>query len=229
MTPPASNKTKNRLGLVAMSLALALLLFGTAGSLSWWQAWVYLGLYAVTIAALTETTLNTSPELVEERAKAGKLAPRWDRILVMLMTLPLPVMLLVSALDRRFGWSPAIGTLPVALAFVAILLGNLLTLQAMRSNPFFSSHVRIQSDRGHTVISDGPYRYLRHPGYTGSLLFNLATPIALGSWWALSAGLVFLVACLLRTAKEDRLLRRELEGYQAYADQVRFRLVPLVW
>jgi protein-S-isoprenylcysteine O-methyltransferase Ste14 len=100
---------------------------------------------------------------------------------------------------------------------------------AMRSNPFFSSHVRIQDDRGQVVVSGGPYRYVRHPGYVGAILYNLGAPILLGSLVALWMGVAFLVVFVLRTVLEDAMLQADLEGYRDYASRVRHRLVPLVW
>jgi protein-S-isoprenylcysteine O-methyltransferase Ste14 len=103
------------------------------------------------------------------------------------------------------------------------------TLWAMLSNPFFAPVVRIQTERGHTVAASGPYRYVRHPGYLGAVLFALASPVLLGSTWAAALLAVLLPAYVLRTALEDRVLREGLPGYEAYAQNVRCRLIPAVW
>ena len=114
-------------------------------------------------------------------------------------------------------------------ALAAAALSMALVTWSMASNRFFSSYVRIQKDRGHVVASGGPYRYVRHPGYVGMLGFGLATPLILGSVWALIPAGLTLVVVVVRTALEDRTLQRELEGYQAYAQRVRYRLVPGLW
>jgi protein-S-isoprenylcysteine O-methyltransferase Ste14 len=109
------------------------------------------------------------------------------------------------------------------------ILGFLVTDWAVVSNKFFSGVVRIQKDRGHTVVTTGPYRYVRHPGYVGAILTNIATPVILGSLWALiPAGLVVCIT-IIRTLFEDRILQEELDGYQSYAKQVRYRLLPNIW
>lgn len=222
-------KAMGTVHLVAASILAGAVLFGLAGTLRWWQAWLFLVTYVATIAALMGLVFNASPDLVAERARAAKLAPGWDRFLVTVMNLCLPSMLVLAALDHRFAWTPAVAPLWGILALGPMLGGNALTLLAMRSNRFFSSHVRIQEDRGHVVVSQGPYHWVRHPGYAGSLLFNLSVPILLGSWVAGGLGLLFLIVCLVRTALEDATLQRDLAGYRAYAEQVRFRLVPFVW
>jgi protein-S-isoprenylcysteine O-methyltransferase Ste14 len=137
--------------------------------------------------------------------------------------------LAVPGLDLRFGWSaPFLSGLPV-LGFIALIVGYALTRWAMISNPFFETRVRIQSDRGQTVSTSGPYRFVRHPGYVGMVLQWLGTPLALASWWALVPGLGVILAFIVRTALEDRTLLQELPGYTDYAQRVRYRLLPLVW
>jgi protein-S-isoprenylcysteine O-methyltransferase Ste14 len=138
-------------------------------------------------------------------------------------------MALAAGLQRRFSAPPSISAAVLILALIAAFLGTVFTLWAMVANPFFSGIVRIQKERGHTVASAGPYRYIRHPGYVGMLAFTLATPFILGSWWALVLALFTAAITVARTALEDRTLQRELEGYAEYARQVRYRLVPGVW
>jgi protein-S-isoprenylcysteine O-methyltransferase Ste14 len=138
-------------------------------------------------------------------------------------------MLLTAGLDARFGWSPElplafkIGMLPVA------VLGHLLILWAMKANKFFSGVVRIQKDRGHSVITGGPYKVVRHPGYVGMIVFGFATPLVLGSLWAFIFGVLMMCITVARTVLEDRTLQEELEGYKDYAGLVRYRLLPGIW
>jgi protein-S-isoprenylcysteine O-methyltransferase Ste14 len=222
---------RNSVGrIVAVGLLTAGGLFGSAGTLRWWNAWVFLAVGIAAITALTLTVFRRSPDLVEERRTAAPKAKAWDRILVPLLAVILPYLAIVLAgLDRRFGWTLPIA-IPVSLGALAILLAaNALTFWAMACNRFFSSHVRIQQDRGHTVVSHGPYAYVRHPGYTGAILYALASPILLGSRVAFWASVASLGLWIVRTALEDRMLQAELAGYREYAAHVRYRLVPLVW
>jgi protein-S-isoprenylcysteine O-methyltransferase Ste14 len=220
LTPPRK--------LALMCLAVALCLFTPAGTLCWWNGWLFL-LAVAGIGAATLRLFARSPALAEERRTAGRKAKGWDRILVPLVGGVLPVVaILVAGLDRRWGRT-AEGTLVPLVALGALGAASALTYWAMQSNPFFSSHVRIQADRGHAVVRRGPYRFLRHPGYAGAIVYNLAAPLVLGSPAALRVGVLIAVLLVVRTALEDATLRRELEGYEGYAGAVRYRLLPLVW
>ena len=154
----------------------------------------------------------------------------WDRYLVPLIALVLPlVQLVVAGLDHRFGW-----TAPYAPAWHLIALGVAaagvaIVFLAMRANTFFAPTVRIQRERHQAVVTRGPYAVVRHPGYLGAMIGNLAVPVVLGSLWALIPAGLFLVLLAVRTALEDRMLHRELAGYPAYAARVRYRLVPGLW
>ena len=139
------------------------------------------------------------------------------------------MILLVAGLDALFDWSPPFSIPAKIIALVIILAGNALGSYALFENRFFSGIVRIQTERGHQVISTGPYRWMRHPGYAGVLLLYLATPIFLDSRWAFLPALFLTVVLLIRTNLEDKALQNELEGYWAYANRVRYRLLPGVW
>jgi protein-S-isoprenylcysteine O-methyltransferase Ste14 len=136
---------------------------------------------------------------------------------------------IVAGLDERYGWSPQISLWLQVVAIIVAVLGSALATWAMLSNTFFSGTVRIQKERGHTVASGGPYRYVRHPGYVAGILFDVATPLILGSLWALVPAGLTVCAFVVRTALEDRTLQEELAGYREYAQQVRYRLLPGVW
>ena len=137
--------------------------------------------------------------------------------------------LLVAGLDKRFGWSPEIPLGIQIAALALVILGYLLSIWAMVVNRFFSAVVRIQTERGHTVITTGPYSYVRHPGYDGGIVCNLAGAIALSSLWALIPGALVVLLTVVRTALEDRTLQEELVGYKEYAKRVRYRLLPGIW
>lgn len=169
------------------------------------------------------------PGLLEERFHPGEGVKAWDRPLASITTLVSLVILIVAGLDIRFGWSPELAMAIRLVALAVWLQGDVFSKWAAVSNRFYSRIVRIQEERGHTVVTDGPYRYLRHPGYAGGLVAGLATPIVLGSLWGLVAGGVLALLLVIRTALEDKTLHEELLGYADYAQQTRYRLVPGVW
>ena len=207
----------------------AAVLFGSAGKLNWWNAWDFLAILSI-VALLTADVFKRYPALADERKKAAKTAQPWDKALVGWVGGLLPFLSLVLAgLDKRLGWSPAFMTFTSYLAICVMLAGGFLTYWAMRSNPFFSSYVRIQKERGHRVIQQGPYSYLRHPGYAGAILYNLAAPVLLGSYPALGVGILIGLLLVLRTGLEDKTLRKELKGYRTYSRKVRYKLIPLIW
>ena len=136
---------------------------------------------------------------------------------------------IVAGLDQRFGWSPDLPDWIQIAALILIQLGSLLGTWAMVVNRYFSSQVRIQTDRGHTVVREGPYRIVRHPGYAGALLSWLAAPVFFSSLWVILPTVLVMIASLIRTALEDHTLREELPGYEEYTQQTKYRLVPGIW
>jgi protein-S-isoprenylcysteine O-methyltransferase Ste14 len=212
-------------------LILAAILFLSSGRLDWWFAWVYLGIFVLGVGVNSFVILRTNPELIAERAR--QFTPetkKWDRILATLWGLMSAIVaLLVAGLDVRFGWSPQIPLTVQLIAMLLQMLGSAFAGWALVSNAFFSGTVYIQTERGHVVVSTGPYRIVRHPGYAGWILSGLAVPVMLGSWWALVPATLAQGALILRTALEDRTLREELPGYRDYARKVRYRLVPGIW
>ena len=207
-------------------------LFIASGRLDWVMAWVYVGVYLAGMGVNALVLIPTNPELVVERAQfRGK--RDLDRALAGVMALYGPAgICIVAGLDVRFGWlacATGIPPAPLIAALAIAALGSLLTTWAMASNRFFYGVLRIAKDRGHTVATGGPYRYVRHPGYVGIIAFDLATPLILGSPWALfPAGLTTCII-ILRTVLEDRTLQDELDGYKDYVQSVRYRLLPGVW
>lgn len=227
--PRRSSPARLLLRLLAFVAILAAILFLSAGRLDWVMGWVYVGMYAcVTVAGVLLVPLD--PELVEERTQIKEGVKEWDRRLTVIGSLLYPLAILVVAgLDERFGWSPSFSIGVQIAALVVAASGNLLSIWATAVNRFYGRFVRIQKERGHVVISDGPYRIVRHPGYVGQIVFSLASALALGSLWALVPGGLFAALLVVRTALEDRTLQEELEGYEGYAGRVRYRLVPYVW
>jgi protein-S-isoprenylcysteine O-methyltransferase Ste14 len=208
---------------------IAGILFMAVGRLSWTWAWVYLGICLVSMLINAAIMLSTSPETIAERGRPQG-TKDWDKVVGGLWALVIYVALpLVAGLDVRFGWTSDLNVaLQVAGAVVlAVALG--LSAWAMVANAYFSTAVRVQSDRGHTVCRTGPYRFVRHPGYVGFILQSLGTSILLGSWWALIPALIAAALMIIRTALEDRTLIAELPGYPDYVQETRYRLIPGIW
>ncbi len=213
-------------------LIQAVVLFLSAGTLRWWDAWVYVGIYLAGVAVNAVFMLRLNPETIVERggAAASTNWKEWDKIVgIVFAVLYFIGILVVAGLDERFGWTGQIGLVTHIVAFVAYVLGGALFSWAMISNAYFSTAVRIQDDRGHTVCNAGPYRFVRHPGYVGIILQSLVAPLMFGSLWALLAGALASLSLIIRTALEDRMLQEELDGYSEYAEQTRYRLLPGVW
>jgi protein-S-isoprenylcysteine O-methyltransferase Ste14 len=217
------------LQVVFTMLLQAALLFVSAGRLDWAMAWAYLGVYAGIVAVNAVVILPKNPELIAERGQTKENTKSWDKLLTTLITIPTLVMLIIPGLQVRYEWSPQLGWTIQLVGLVIVALGYGLVSWAMASNPFFSSTVRIQADRGQTVASGGPYRYVRHPGYVGIVIYSFASPLALGSLWALIPAVLVVSGLVVRTALEDKTLQAELDGYNDYAQQTRYRLLPGVW
>jgi protein-S-isoprenylcysteine O-methyltransferase Ste14 len=209
--------------------ALAAALFLSSGRLDWGMAWVYICLRVTVGATGMLMIASRHPGLLDERFHPAQGAKAWDRPLTGISSLLTLIMLFVAGLDIRFGWSPEPAISIRLAALIVWLSGDVFSRWAAISNRFYSRAVRIQKDRGHTVVTEGPYRYVRHPGYAGAPVAGLAAPIMLGSLWALVAGAALAFVLVPRTAFEDRTLLEELPGYTDYAQRTRHRLVPRVW
>lgn len=210
-------------------IIVALSLFIPAGRLDWFWGWAMVALYAIWVTVNAIVLIPRNPELLAERAARAKEGKSWDLAILSVVGLLTLAKHIVAGLDFRYGWTTQIApTLQFAMLAVSILCYSLMSW-AMYTNAFFSMAVRHQDDRGHKVVTSGPYRYVRHPAYVGTLLFELASPIMLGSIWALIPGIVSATLFVLRTSLEDRMLVDELDGYKAYAEKVGNRLIPGVW
>lgn len=198
---------------------------------NWWEAWVYAAICILGFAISRALAARRNPGLIAERARLlhHEDAKAWDKTLAPLVGLGGGMIPLVVGLDALFGHPPVFSMPVKILALLVILAGHAIGSWALVENPFFSGMVRIQAERGHHVISGGPYRWVRHPGYSGALLAYLATPLFLDSWWAFLPAALLTVALVVRTNLEDKTLQDELEGYRDYAARVRYRLLPGVW
>jgi len=205
------------------------ILFVSSGRLDWWMAWVYVSIQVVGVSVNAAILMRTHPELIAERAEVGEDTKRWDRVLSGLWGLLSLATLLIAGLDMRFGWSPEISPAVQVAGLVLVVLGFSFSSWAIVSNAFFAGLVRIQEERGHAVCSSGPYRFVRHPGYAGWILGGIAMPVMLGSLWALIPAALAALFLVVRTSLEDEFLQQDLEGYEEYAQVVRYRLVPGLW
>lgn len=220
------------LGLVLVYLFIPFLLFICAWDIAWWQAWVYSVMIVAAGIAGRYWAERRHPGLLAERMKfnqAPDIKP-WDRVLSPLMAFSVGFpLVIVAGLDHRFGWSPQFPLWLTLLGLALVALGYALADWALVENRFFSGVVRIQSDRGHVVCDSGPYRLVRHPGYSGNILALAGIVLALSSLWTIIPAFIALVIALLRTALEDITLQEELPGYRDYARRVRFRLFPGIY
>src|SRR4051794_11388412 len=204
---------------------LAAILFASAGRIDLPWFWAVLAVHS---ALLTVGMCSIDPALRRERLKPGPGGR--DRHLRLIAMPFILAHLIVAGLDvGRFHWTGPVSGGVQAAALVGYAAGMALSVCAMLANRFFSPVVRIQHERGHTLVTTGPYRFVRHPGYVGAILASACGGVALGSWWSLVPLAPFAVLFLRRTAVEDRMLRADLDGYAGYAQRVPYRLVPGLW
>ena len=233
MTPEVRRRIVSWIVQAALGLVgYGAILFLAVGRLDWVWGWVFLGLLAAILISHVLILVPINPELLAERSRGIRQegAKSWDKWVAFFAAgTGTAVSWIVTGLDARFRWS---ASMPLALhigGLIGSVLGWALFMWAMGANAFFSEAVRIQEERGHTVVTDGPYRYVRHPGYVGAILALLATPLLLGSLWALIPAGLAATGYVVRTGLEDKTLQEELDGYAEYAQRVRYRLLPGIW
>ena len=214
-----------------MALVFAVALFVPAGTFAWPAGWVFFGLFFGFTAALSIWLFKFSPDLLAERLTGiGKADQKtWDKVLLAITAVAFFAWLAVMGLDAvRYRWSHV----PVAVQLLGacLLLASFpMFFATFRENRFLSPAVRVQHERAHRVVDTGVYRHVRHPMYAGFVLFALGTALMLGSWYGTVGALALIGLVARRAVLEERALRRELEGYDAYMRRVRYRLVPRVW
>lgn len=210
------------------AVALAALLFLPAGTLDYWQGWLFMAVFVGASSAVTVYLAIKDPALLERRISAGPRAEKesTQKRVMLLAVLGFIALIVVPALDRRFGWSPAppyvslVGDVLVGLSFLLVFL-------VFKANTYAASTIQVAA--GQQVISTGPYALVRHPMYAGSLPLLLGMPLALGSWLGLLALLLIVPALIWRLLDEEQFLRLNLPGYAAYCRKIRYRLLPYVW
>ena len=219
-------------GLIIAHLLIPLVLLISGWDFYWWQGWLYSVLIVVAGIGPRIWAEKRHPGLMAERGKLGKAqdVKSWDKVLSPLMAVSMTFpLIIVAGLDHHFGWSPVFSTWLNILGFILIVLGYTFAGWALAENRFFSTVVRIQTDRGHMVCDSGPYRIVRHPGYAGNILALPGIVLALGSVWTIIPVIVALIIAVIRTALEDKTLQEELPGYRDYVRRVRYRLIPGVF
>ncbi len=208
-----------------IQLSLALLAAGTVG---WYSAWLYGGLGLLMKVVSAAVLVQSNPAVLNARGTQRAMSRR-ERIFFAVFLPAMLSMPVVAGLDvGAVGWTHAsLSALLVGVTMVVV--GFAIVIWALAVNPYFEPTVCLQRDRGHRVCAAGPYRFVRHPGYVGAALATAGTPLILGSAWAFVPVAIVSIALVVRTGYEDRMLRDELEGYQAYAARTRYRLLPPVW
>jgi len=218
--------------LVVVYLLIPLILFICGGDFGWWQAWLYSMLILAAGIGGRIWAEQRHPGLTAERQSIENFenAKAWDKVLAPLVAVSVGYLtVMVAGLDHRFNWSPEFPLWLSMLGFIFIAFGYAFAAWALAENRFFSSVVRIQTDRGHAVCDTGPYRFVRHPGYAGTILPLFGIVLALGSVWTLAPAAVATIITVIRTVLEDQTLQEELSGYRDYAQRVRYLLIPGVY
>ncbi|MGD2027879.1 MAG: isoprenylcysteine carboxylmethyltransferase family protein [Anaerolineales bacterium] len=230
-TAPRTSKGSLLLRILLYEVFVAVLLFALAGTLRWLWGWIFLVVFGIVNLA-SVLLVEVDEELAEERTTMKADVKSWDKFLGGAGSSLFPFsFLIVGGLDYRFGWSGE-ETFPLWLKITSIVVGLLgygFSLWAARENKFYARYVRIQKERGHHTISTGPYHIVRHPGYAGLIWFVFAAAVMLESIWALIPSGIIVLLLVIRTALEDKTLQEELEGYQDYTHQTRYRLLPKIW
>ena len=214
--------------LVVLAVAVAAVLFVAAGTVHYWEAWMYLVVFVGASAFITADLSKRDPELLSRRMRGGPTAEQetTQRVIMIFASLAFAALLVVPALDRRLHWS-SVPTVVVLAGDVLVLIGFSFIGRVYRENTYTAATIRVES--GQQVISTGPYAIVRHPMYASALLYLIGTPLALGSYVGLIAFVVMVATLIWRLLDEERVLMRDLPGYTEYMARVRSRLVPHVW
>ncbi|MFN8278706.1 MAG: isoprenylcysteine carboxylmethyltransferase family protein [Saprospiraceae bacterium] len=222
-------KTKFFLKTIIAALFFPVLLFAIAGTLDFFQGWIFL-LTTLLTALMNYATIRNDPALMTERSQAGPGAKSWDKIILGLSGMTYLCAIAVAGLDSgKHHWSPDFHWTLYALAIILTILGHVIFLTARKENKYFSSVVRIQKDRNHQVCDTGIYQVVRHPGYAGMMLSLAAFPLLTGSVWSGIPVMVSIILLLIRTELEDRTLQSELNGYIQYTQKSRYKIIPYIW
>ncbi|WP_017660807.1 methyltransferase family protein [Baaleninema simplex] len=214
--------------IVRLLIFLALI-FLAAGRIDYWQGWVFSGI-VLTYAAIAIVLFSDMPDLAKERDKPGPGMKGWDKVFWAFYRFLSLAIFVIAALDAgRFGWTKPLPVFVYVIAYLIYISSTIIVVWSMRVNKFFSSVVRIQTDRGQIVIDSGPYALVRHPGYVAGILIFISSPLLLGSVIGLIPGSLCAIALIIRTYLEDKTLQNELPSYLEYVEKVKYRLIPGIW
>lgn len=216
------------LGLVQLILMLAIFLFLPGWSFNYWQAWVFLAVFSVSVLLITLYFLKQDPSLIQSRLKVGPVAEQQksQKVIQSLAAIFFILPFIASSIDHRLGWSK-IPVWLVLLGDVLVALGLYVVFLVFRENTFTSATVEVTNEQN--VISTGPYAVIRHPMYSGAFIMLLGTPLALGSWWAFIFVFLLFAAIVWWLLEEEKFLSKNLPGYTSYRQKVRYRLLPFIW
>ena len=206
-----------------------LVLFISAGKIYYWQGLIYVFIGLI-MATLSYTVLKLDSDLLNERSKPGEGTKKWDKLLLGLCFQAAIATYIIAGLDSgRYHWSPSFHWSIYLLGIILIILGQLIFLIAQKQNKFFSSTVRIQTDRKHTVCETGLYKVVRHPAYLGTIIQLIGFPLLIGSLWSVIPTSLSIMLFIIRTYLEDKTLKNELIGYLEYSLKTRYKIIPYVW
>lgn len=214
---------------LAGTVLFLIILFISAGRINYWQGWLYATVNLILSVINTLALVNKS-ELAGERSKSGVGTKSWDKRIIGFSAITLILTYIVAGMDSgRYHWSIGFHWSIYALGIVLLLCGEVFFFVAQRQNKFFSSLMRIQSDRGHVVCDTGPYKIVRHPAYLGMIITGIGIPLILGSLWSMIPSFVSISLTVIRTRLEDKTLIKELDGYLDYTHKTPYRLIPGIW
>lgn len=215
-------------GLIS-SLVFSSILFICAGRLNYFQGWIYLSTNIIT-AFMSFIAIGDNTALLEERSKIKEGAKSWDKLLLGLSAIVLIITIILSGLDTgRYDWSPHLHWSFYVTGMIFTFSGHSIFLTAQRQNKFFSTVVRIQTEREHTVCDTGIYKVMRHPGYLGMKISLIGLPFLTGSLWSIIPIMIAIILLLIRTHLEDKTLSNELKGYLEYTKKTKYKLIPWIW
>src|SRR6266850_4102723 len=224
----SSLPAKALLSVLLLAVVMGVVLFVTAGTIQYWQAWVYLLIFTIASLFTTIYLIRNDPELLKRRMRGGPTAEKRasQRVIMFFTSLAFIGLLVVPALDRRYGWS----TVPIYVVIAGdalVVIGFYFIFLVYRENKYASATIEVAANQ--EVIDSGPYAVVRHPMYASALLYLVGTPLALGSYWGLLPFVAVIPFLIWRLIDEEKMLTRELEGYRQYRQRVPYRLVPRVW
>jgi protein-S-isoprenylcysteine O-methyltransferase Ste14 len=215
-------------GLFFLVLVLALALFIPAGTINYWQAWVFLVVWTVSVLAITLYLMKRDPGLLERRVATGPVAEQQlsQQIIQALSSLAFIVMFVLPALDHRFAWS-SVPLIVVVVGDILVAFGLYSVFLVFKENTYTSAIIAVGAEQ--KIITTGPYAVVRHPMYAGAFIMLFGVPLSLGSWWGLLPVLPMIVVIVVRLLEEEKFLVKNLAGYEEYCNKVKYRIIPFIW